>query len=65
MRNAYRLREIGHLSDKGEDKIFKLKKTYLLWRSEDSFEHVRQRRNKWFNILFHKNTEILFNLKFQ
>ena len=43
MRNAYRLREIGHMSDQSEDKILKLKKTHPLWRSEDSFEHVRQR----------------------
>ena len=54
MRNAYRLREIGHMSDQSEDKILKLKKTHPLWRSEDSFEHVRQRKNIWFNILFHK-----------
>ena len=54
MRNAYRLRELGHMSNQSEDKILKLKKTYPQWRSEGSFEHVRQRKNIGFNILFHK-----------
>ena len=55
MRNAYRPREIGHLSDQSGD----LRRRLIHCGDQRIILNMLDKeKNIWFNILFHKNTEI-------